>query len=209
DDIGAIIIIALFYSGELSASSLYVSFACMLVLWMLNRRGVVDTAPYIIVGIVFWVAVLKSGVHATLAGLILAFFIPLTSDSEYSPLKHLEEDLHPVVAFAILPIFAFANVGIPLDGLTFASLLEPVPLGIALGLFLGNQIGVFGLSFLAIRLGFCRLPENVSWLSLYGVACLCGIGFTMSLFISSLAFEVVGTEQALNDRLGILLGSLI
>lgn len=207
DDIGAVIIIALFYTDNLSITSLVIGAACLAILYTFNRRGIEETAPYIITGLILWVALLKSGVHATLAGLLLAFFIPLRGADGYSPLKHIEHDLHPAVAFFILPVFAFANVGIPLDGLELSSLLDPVPLGIALGLFLGNQAGVFGLASLTILTGICRMPTGVTWRSLYGVSCLCGVGFTMSLFISSLAFEMIGTDSAMNDRLGILMGS--
>jgi NhaA family Na+:H+ antiporter len=210
DDLGAIIIIALFYSGELSVSSLLVAAGALTALLLVNRRGVVRIAPYILIGLVLWVAVLKSGVHATLAGVVLAFFIPLRDKrSGGSPLAQLEHRLHPYVAFLILPLFAFANTGISFDGLTPQSLLHPVPLGIAAGLLVGKQVGVFGFTWLAIRLGLGRLPDGAGWLPLYGVAALCGIGFTMSLFISSLAAEQVGTAMMVDNRLGILGGSLI
>lgn len=210
DDLGAIVIIALFYTSDLSVLSLVVAAAATLVLWVLNRRGVLSLAPYLLVGLVLWVAVLKSGVHATLAGVLIALFIPYRKapGQELTQLERLEDDLHPAVAYGILPLFAFANTGISFAGLTLQSLLEPVPLGIALGLFLGNQIGVMGFCWIAIKLGFARLPLGASWLQLYGVSCLCGIGFTMSLFISSLAFEQTGAGNILNDRLGILVGSL-
>ena len=211
DDIGAIIIIAVFYSGDLSLGSLLVAGDALLVLAFLNFRHVTSIALYMIVGIVLWVAVLKSGVHATLAGIILAFFIPLKGDQEgeKSPLARLEHDLHPGVAFLILPIFAFANAGISLHGLSFATLLEPVPLGIAAGLFIGKQVGIFATVWLAVKSGLARLPEGMGWMQLYGVAVLCGIGFTMSLFVSSLAFEQGAMALATNDRLGILAGSLL
>jgi NhaA family Na+:H+ antiporter len=211
DDMGAIVIIALFYTADLSVSSLVVAAAALLVLWMLNRRGVVSIVPYALVGLVMWVAVLKSGVHATLAGVLVALFIPLKSSDEAgsSPLEKLEHELHPTVAFVILPLFAFMNTGVSLQGLSWDSVLAPVPLGIAAGLFLGNQFGVFGFSWLAVKLGIGRLPAGASWTQLYGVALLCGIGFTMSLFISSLAFEQGGSAVALNDRLGILAGSIV
>jgi NhaA family Na+:H+ antiporter len=157
--------------------------------------------------------VLKSGVHATLAGVVMAFFIPMRDVDNHgrsvSPVKRIENDLHSAVAFGILPLFAFANAGVSLSGLTFSSLLQPVPLGIALGLFLGKQIGVFGFSWLAIKLRFARLPKGASWLQIYGVALLCGIGFTMSLFIASLAFEHGGPDYAVDDRLGIITGTLL
>jgi NhaA family Na+:H+ antiporter len=210
DDLGAIVIIALFYSGELSVSSLLVAAGALGALLLINRRGVVRIAPYILIGLVLWVAVLKSGVHATLAGVVLAFFIPLRDrQGGGSPLAELEHRIHPYVAFLILPVFAFANTGISFQGLTPQSLLHPVPLGIAAGLLIGKQAGVFGFTWLAIRLGFGRLPEGAGWLPLYGVAALCGIGFTMSLFISSLAAEQAGTAMMIDNRLGILGGSLL
>jgi len=211
DDLGAVLIIAFFYSGDLSWVSLLIAAGAIIVLFIMNRRGVMEIAPYLLVGAVLWVAILKSGVHATLAGVLLAFFIPLhTPDREReSPLHRLEHDLHPAVAFGILPLFAFANTGISLDGLSIESLVNPVSLGIALGLFLGKQIGVFGFAWAAIRLRLAKLPDGANWLGLYGVAALCGIGFTMSLFISSLAFEQAGTALASDYRLGILAGSFL
>ena len=209
DDLGAIIIIALFYSGDLSMISLVVAGVALIVLFLMNYRGVVGIAPFILVGAVLWIAVLKSGVHATLAGVVLAFFIPLKNPATgESPLQHLEHKLHPYVAFAILPIFAFANTGIDFTGLTLNSLLDPVPLGIATALVIGKQAGVFGFSWIAIKLRLGKLPEGVNWLDLYGVSALCGIGFTMSLFISGLAAEQIGTGEIVDNRLGILLGSL-
>jgi NhaA family Na+:H+ antiporter len=210
DDLGAIIIIALFYSGDLSMMSLVVAGTALTILFLMNVRGVTNIAPYILVGSVLWIAVLKSGVHATLAGVILAFFIPLKDPATgQSPLQHLEHILHPYVAFAILPVFAFANTGIDFTGLTLDSLLHPVPLGIATALIIGKQVGVFGFSWVAIMLRLGKLPEGVNWLGLYGVSALCGIGFTMSLFISGLAAEQIGTGEIVDNRLGILLGSLI
>jgi NhaA family Na+:H+ antiporter len=211
DDMGAIVIIALFYTADLSVASLVVAGVALFVLALLNRRNVVSLVPYALVGVVMWAAVLKSGVHATLAGVLVALFIPLhREDTEgESPLEKLEHELHPTVAFLILPLFAFMNTGVSLDGLSWASLLAPVPLGIAAGLFLGNQLGVFGFSWLAVRLGLGRLPAGAGWAQLYGVALLCGIGFTMSLFISSLAFEQGGSAIAVDDRLGILVGSIL
>lgn len=210
DDLGAIIIIAIFYSGELSLISLLVAGITLVVLFLMNWRGVSTIAPYILVGTVLWVAVLKSGVHATLAGVVLAFFIPLrNSKTGESPLKHLEHILHPYVVFAILPVFAFANTGITFAEMSPADMLHPVPLGIATGLFFGKQIGVFGFAWLALMLRIGKLPDDVGWRELYGVAALCGIGFTMSLFISSLASEQIGTGLMVDDRLGILGGSLL
>jgi NhaA family Na+:H+ antiporter len=210
DDLGAIIIIALFYSGELSGSSLLAAGGSLVALLIINRRGITRIAPYLLIGLVLWVAVLKSGVHATLAGVVLAFFIPLKNiNTGVSPLMQLEHMLHPYVAFLILPLFAFANTGISLAGLSPQSLLHPVPLGIAAGLLIGKQVGVFGLTWLAIKLGVGKLPEGAGWMPLYGIAALCGIGFTMSLFISSLAAEQIGTGMMVDDRLGILGGSLL
>ena len=211
DDLGAIIIIAIFYTANLSTLSLAVASICIVILFILNKRGVLSIAPYMIVGLILWASVLKSGVHATLAGVILGLFIPLQRSSEYntSPLEKLEHDLHPSVAFFILPIFAFANTGVSLEGVDLDSILAPVPLGIAAGLFFGNQLGVFGFSWLAVKLGIAKLPGDVKWSQLYGVALLCGIGFTMSLFISSLAFEQSADQAVIDDRLGILIGSLL
>lgn len=210
DDIGAIVIIALFYTHQLSHLSLIIAAAAFSVLYLMNRRGILSIAPYLAVGLILWVAVLKSGVHATLAGILLAFFIPLrTEQPETSPLERLEHDLHPTVAYGILPLFAFVNTGISLDGLSAGSFLQEIPLGIALGLFVGKQLGVFGFSWLTIRLGLARLPEGSNWLALYGTSLLCGIGFTMSLFISSLAFDKSGLNTLVDDRLGILTGSIL
>ena len=177
----------------------------------LNFAGVTRFAPYIIVGIFMWVCVLKSGVHATLAGVALAMVIPMRdpNDAQRSPLRSLEHDLHPPVAYGILPLFAFANAGISLEGVRLESLLSPVPLGIAAGLFFGKQIGVFAGAWLAVKARVARLPEGVTWRQLYAVAVLCGIGFTMSLFIGSLAFEHSGQQHAASVRLGILIGSLL
>lgn len=210
DDLGAIIVIAFFYTEQLSLLSLSISAVMLTLLFMLNRKGVTDTAPYIFIGIILWVAVLKSGVHATLAGVILALFIPIKGkEGEPSPLKSLEHNLHALVAFIILPIFAFANAGINFSGVGLEQIISPVPLGIILGLVVGKQIGVFGFCFIAIKLGMAKLPDNVNWTLLYGVAMLCGIGFTMSLFVGSLAFEQDATSPLFQDRLGIVVGSLI
>ena len=211
DDLGAIIIIAIFYTSDLSVTSLAVAGGGLLVLFVLNRKGVLDFAPYLLVGLVVWAAVLKSGVHATLAGVLIAFFIPFRKQpgEEKTQLETLEHDLHPVVAYGILPLFAFANTGISFSGITVQSFTHTVPLGIAAGLFFGNQIGVFGFSWLAIKTGLARLPTGVNWLQMYGVALLCGIGFTMSLFISSLAFQQGEQVVPVDDRLGILIGSFV
>jgi NhaA family Na+:H+ antiporter len=210
DDLGAIIIIAVFYTSDLSLLSLLIAAAFVLALFALNRKGVRSIAAYVLIGIALWVAVLKSGVHATLAGVLLALFIPHKSKTdEPSLLKRLEHDLHPAVAFGILPIFAFANAGVPLAGLTMDSFLQPISLGIVLGLFIGNQIGIFGFTWLAIKFGLAQLPTSVRWIHMYGVSFVCGIGFTMSLFISSLAFEHSGTDYGAIVRLGILTGSIL
>lgn len=211
DDVGAILIIAVFYTAKISLTSLVVVAFCITVLAWLNRRNPESTSLYIAIGVVMWVAMLKSGVHATLAGVILAMFIPIKSktNTNYSPLKSMEHDLHPVVAFIVLPIFAFANAGINISGVGTEQLFHSVPLGIALGLFVGKQVGVFGFCWLAIKLKLTVLPNRMSWSALYGTAALCGIGFTMSLFIGSLAFEETGVNLIFDERLGILLGSLV
>jgi len=211
DDIGAIMIIALFYSSDLSTLSLIVAGSALLLLFAFNRLSVRSQAAYIIVGMVVWVAVLKSGVHATLAGFAIAWFIPLKlkNNNGQAMLPHLEHSLHPWVSFAILPLFAFANAGISLTGVSLEALLNPVPLGIAAGLFIGKQVGIFGACWLAIKLGLAKLPEGATWMQFYAVTILCGIGFTMSLFIGSLAFEAQGTEYMIDVKLGVLIGSLL
>jgi NhaA family Na+:H+ antiporter len=208
DDLGAIIVIALFYSGTLSSVSLLLAAACLLVLVAMNRLGVIKLGPYMIVGLILWVCVLKSGVHATLAGVALAFCIPLrTRNAESSPLLALEHALHPWVAYAILPIFAFANAGVSLAGMTLDSFTHPVPMGITVGLLLGKTVGVFGLTWVAVKLRLAALPAGAGWGQILGVAILCGIGFTMSLFVGSLAFAPGSSEYAGMDRMGILTGS--
>ena len=210
DDLGAIVIIALFYTDQLSVLSLLVSASVLAILYILNNRGVTSTSPYIFFGIILWVAVLKSGVHATLAGVVLAFFIPIKGkENEPSPLKSLEHNLHAMVAFIVLPVFAFANAGIDFSGIGLAEVVSPVPLGIILGLVVGKQLGVFVFCYAAIKLGWAKLPQNVNWQLLYGAALLCGVGFTMSLFIGSLAFEQGTGNLIFQDRLGIVIGSLI
>lgn len=210
DDLGAVIIIAFFYTTGLSVGMLLASLAVIVLLVVLNRLGVKKLLPYLIAGAFLWFFMLQSGIHATLAGVILALCIPLGNpDNEHSsPLLHLEEKLHPWVAFAIVPIFGFANAGVSLAGITPGNLVDPVPLGVALGLLLGKQIGVFGLAALAIRAGWAKLPEGSNWVQLYGVALLCGIGFTMSLFLGALAFP---SNPHLVDevKVGVLLGSVL
>lgn len=210
DDLGAIIVIALFYSGELSNLSLALAAGSILSLIAMNRLGVVKLAPYLLVGLVLWVCVLKSGVHATLAGVILAFCIPLkTARDVPSPLQQLEHALHPWVAYAILPLFAFANAGVSLTGVTMESFTHHVPMGIALGLLVGKMVGVFGLTWLAVKTGMAALPTGANWGQVLGVSILCGIGFTMSLFVGSLAFVPGQSEFAGMDRMGILTGSIL
>ncbi|WP_269617593.1 Na+/H+ antiporter NhaA [Zhongshania sp. BJYM1] len=211
DDIGAILIIAFFYTSKISMTALVVAAICVAVLWCLNRRGIEEKSPYILVGLVMWVALVKSGVHATLAGVVLAMFVPMRSKDPdgTSPAKSLEHDLHSVVAFFILPVFAFCNSGISFSGLGLEHIMHGVPLGITLGLFFGKQIGVFVFCWLGIKLHLTKLPDGMSWASLYGTALLCGIGFTMSLFVGSLAFEDVGVDRIFDERLGIILGSLL
>lgn len=209
DDLGAIVIIALFYTVDLSIESLIIASVAVATLVLMNRFGVMRIAAYILVGVVLWVSVLKSGVHATLAGVVLAFAIPMKDKQQpgYSPLETLEHALHPWVVFMILPLFAFANAGVAMAGMSLSQLAEPVPLGIMLGLFLGKQLGVFIFSAAAILMGWCKKPEGSTWISLYAVSILTGIGFTMSLFIDSLAFE--GMEALFNsaDKLAVLIGS--
>lgn len=209
DDLGAIIIIAFFYTSELSVSVLAIAAVGIAILGYLNYRGVTRTAPYLLTGLVVWVCVLKSGVHATLAGVIIALFIPLrTRDPEIrSPLKVVEHGLAPWVAFGIMPIFAFANAGVSLHDLSFAGLFSGIPMGIAFGLFLGKQIGIIGFVWAGVRLGIASLPAGVTWLQVYGVSILAGIGFTMSLFIGTLAFP--DPEHAAAVRAGVLAGSTL
>lgn len=208
DDLGAIVIIALFYTEDLSLLSLGLGLAGLVALIVLNLAGVRRIAPYVLFGILVWVCVLKSGVHATLAGVALGFAIPLrgTGQEREPPLRRLEHMLHPWVTYGILPVFAFANAGVALTGLSLNSLLEPVTLGIALGLFLGKQLSVFGITWIAVQLGIGQKPAGASWLQLYGMSVLTGVGFTMSLFIGTLAFEA--PEYNVAVRLGVLSGSL-
>lgn len=209
DDLGAIIIIALFYTSNLSLTSLLVAGACLPFLFLLNKANVVRITPYLFIGLIMWAALLKSGVHATLAGVLLAFFIPLKdkTDPEHSPLEELEHDLHNTIAFGILPLFAFANAGVSLAGASVASLLHSVPLGIGAGLLIGKQLGVMAAVLIALKLKLANLPKDTTLMQVYGVSLLCGIGFTMSLFISGLAFN--GTPDGFDPRLGIIVGSII
>ncbi|TPJ33246.1 Na+/H+ antiporter NhaA [Mesorhizobium sp. B2-8-3] len=214
DDLGAVIIIALFYTSGLSLAYLAAAFVVIALLVVLNRMRAMKLWPYLVLGALLWVLVLKSGVHATLAGVALALTIPLerspgiSHDLEQSPLHRLEHGLHKLVPFLVIPIFGFANAGVSLGGLSFAALVEPLTLGVAAGLVLGKLVGVFGSSALAIRFGLADLPVNAGWLHMLGISLLCGIGFTMSLFIGLLAFA---SDPALQDavKVGILAGSLI
>ncbi len=212
DDLGAIIIIALFYTTELSMLSISIASASLIVLILFNRLGFSKKSIFFMAGLVLWVSVLKSGVHATIAGVLFALTIPLSAKDEtkkdFSPLKEIEHGLHPWITFFILPMFAFVNAGVDMRNLSVDEALGNVPLGIALGLFLGKQLGVFGLSWLAIKLKIASMPRDSSWLMLYGVSVLTGIGFTMSLFVDSLAF-VDDRLFAYADKLAILLGTLI
>jgi len=212
DDLAAIVIIALFYTENLSLYALAWAGVGTAVLFAMNRFRVMRILPYALVGTFVWAAVLKSGVHATLAGVITAFAIPLVrpvgkdGKTSSSPLTRAEHGLHVWVAFLILPLFAFANAGVSLSGLSVADLMSPVPLGIALGLFLGKQIGVFSFCWIAVKLGLAKLPEGANWCQIYGVACLTGVGFTMSLFIGTLAFDDASLLNGV--RLGVLMGSI-
>jgi Na+:H+ antiporter, NhaA family len=211
DDVGAILIIALFYTDKLVAAALLFAGVMVALLLFLNLRGMTKKAPYIIIGTALWLAVLKSGIHATIAGVILAFFIPLRPETPGgpSPLREMEHDLHSTVSYGILPLFAFANAGIALEGVRLSSLLHPLPLGIAAGLFLGKQAGVFLFSWLAVKMKMAQPLESVGWKSFYGVSVLCGIGFTMSLFIATLAFEPGTLGESVDERIGILVGSFL
>jgi NhaA family Na+:H+ antiporter len=209
DDLAAIVIIALFYSGDLSISALATGGAALAAGVIMNRLGVTRVSAYILLGIVLWTAVLKSGVHATLAGVLIAFCVPMRDTEGNSPLRSLEHDLHTPVAFVILPIFAFANAGLALGGMSLADIVHPVTLGVLLGLLLGKPIGVVLFVGLAVMLRLVSLPANVNWLQVVGVGFACGIGFTMSLFIAGLAFEHGGGDYFAGDRLGILLGSIL
>ena len=212
DDIGAIVIIAVFYTSKLSLTALALASFGVAILASLNSRGVTRIAPYVLTGLFIWVCVLKSGVHATLAGVVTALAVPLSGDGSrdangHSPAAQLQESLHPWVNFGVLPAFAFANAGVSLAGLTIAKLVSSVPLGIALGLFIGKPIGVFSFSWAAIKLGLGSKPEGTGWVQLLGAGILAGIGFTMSLFIGMLAFPE--PQYAADIRIGVLSGSIL
>ena len=209
DDLGAIVIIALFYTSDLSVLSLGVAAVAIAALAILNMCNVRRTGIYILVGVILWTAVLKSGVHATLAGVIVGFFIPLKDQAGKSPAKELEHVLHPWVAYLILPLFAFANAGVSLQGVTFEGLTSLLPLGIMAGLFIGKPLGISLFCWLALRFKLAKLPENTSWRQIFAVSVLCGIGFTMSIFISTLAFGSLDPTLITWAKLGILIGSLM
>lgn len=209
DDLGAILVIAFFYTADLSLTMLLAAGGGVLVLLALNRARVNAIGPYVIVGLLIWVCVLKSGIHATLAGVITALAVPLSDGRGGSPAGRAEHALHPWVAYGILPVFAFANAGVSLQGVAWATLLQTVPLGIAAGLVFGKALGVFGASWLLMRFGGARLPEHSSIMQFFGVCVLCGVGFTMSLFIGSLAFEGADAVYGTQVKLGVLLGSLV
>ena len=209
DDLGAIVVIALFYTADLSLTMLLAAGLGVLVLFGLNRARVTAIGPYVVVGLIVWLCVLKSGVHATLAGVVTALAIPLKRADGGSPLETAEHALHPWVAFAVLPTFAFVNAGVSLQGVSFATLAEPVPLGIAAGLVLGKAIGVFGAAWLMVRLAGADYPAGATLRQFFGVCILCGIGFTMSLFIGGLAFDGQGAGYETQLKLGVLCGSLV
>jgi Na+:H+ antiporter, NhaA family len=206
DDLGAIVIIAAFYTADLSVMALALAGIGVVALVVLNLTGVTRRAAYMLVGVFVWVCVLKSGIHATLAGVAVGLAVPLRASSGESPLQSLEHDLHPWVAFGVLPIFAFTNAGVRLTDIALGDLLDPIQLGIGLGLFLGKQIGVIGSIWLVVRLGHGALPEGATWRQVYGMALLTGVGFTMSLFVSTLAFPAEAYHA--DVRIAVLLGSL-
>tara|TARA_Y100001970_G_scaffold289624_1_gene420619 strand:+ start:594 stop:1775 length:1182 start_codon:yes stop_codon:yes gene_type:complete len=209
DDLGAIVIIAFFYSGDLSLKYLGLILITFIFLIVLNRFSVKKFIPFMILGLFLWFFTYKSGVHATIAGVLLASVIPhRKKEHDFSLLVKIEHSISPYVAFGIMPLFAFANAGVSLDGLSFSSLLLPVPLGILMGLFVGKQIGVFIFSFIAIKLGFAQIPSNSNWVSFYAVGILTGIGFTMSLFVGNLAF-VENMQYIDGVKIGVLSGSLL
>lgn len=210
DDIGAIIIIALFYTSKVSLTALVTALLCIPFLAYLNRKNFTSKGLYMFFGLIMWAATLKSGVHATLAGVVLAMFIPMRDNSnpKYSPVKRMEHDLHSIVAYFVLPVFAFANAGISFSGMSSDQVFHTVPLGVAIGLFLGKPLGIFGLCFIALKAGV-RLPDGMTSKTLFATSMICGIGFTMSLFIGSLAFGDAGSHIEFDERIGILFGSFL
>ena len=211
DDLCAILIIAFFYTSNLGISSLIVASIMICLLYLLNRMKVTSLVPYFFVGLILWASVLKSGIHATLAGVVIAMFIPYINrpDSDINMLEEIEHDLKDTVYLFILPFFAFVNSGVYLGELSIDSLLRPIPLGIMAGLIVGKQLGILSFCWLAVKGGFASMPDDINWKQLYGVSLICGIGFTMSLFISSLAFETGDISTMVDDRLGIIVGSLL
>jgi len=209
DDIGAVIIIAIFYSQDLATNSLIVASVGLVVLFIFNRLALENKTPFVLVALIVWAAVLKSGVHATLAGFAVAWFIPIARDKAKSMSYQIEHDLHPWVAFFVLPLFAFANAGVGLLDASVDELFTPISMGIIGGLFLGKQLGIFAACYVAVKLKLCRLPKDATWAQLYGVCLLCGVGFTMSLFIGSLAFEEQGLAYQTQVKVGVLVGSLL
>ena len=212
DDVGAVLIIAIYYTAHISVTMLVFAGLCIALMALMHFFKVVKIFPYILVGIVLWFCVLKSGVHATLAGVVLAIMLPMkgnASNKNQSPLKRVEKAIHPWVAYMVLPLFAFANAGVELSSMTAAEVFSGIPTGIVMGLFLGKQLGVFFSTWLAIKLRACKMPADASWLGIYGVSILCGVGFTMSLFVGSLAFEGLHHDFAELSRMGILTGSFL
>ncbi|MGG4608057.1 Na+/H+ antiporter NhaA [Providencia sp. Me31A] len=209
DDLGVIVIIAFFYTSSVSLVALGLSALCIAVLCVMNWRRVENTAAYLVIGLILWVCILKSGVHATLAGVIVGFLIPLRGTNQTKPSEELEHVLHPWVVYLILPIFAFANSGVQLQGVTFDGLLTPLPLGVAAGLIFGKPIGIFLFSWVSVKLGFAKLPESINLKQVFAVSVLCGIGFTMSIFITGLAFDGLDEAYSTYSRLGILIGSTL
>jgi NhaA family Na+:H+ antiporter len=209
DDLGAIVVIALFYTHGLSLAMLGGALACIALLMLLNHTNVTNVGVYIMVGLVMWVFVLKSGVHATLAGVVTALAVPMRSPDGDSPLEHVEHALHPWVAFLVLPAFAFTNAGVSLLGVSPAILLQPVTLGIAVGLLAGKAVGVFGSARLLVWLGWAQVPKGANWRQFLGVSVLCGIGFTMSLFIGELAFAGKAADLETELKLGVIVGSVV
>lgn len=209
DDLGVIVIIAFFYTSSLSLVALGLAALCVALLVIMNWRRVENTAAYLVIGLILWVCILKSGVHATLAGVIVGFLIPLHGTNNTKPSEELEHVLHPWVAYMILPIFAFANSGVQLNGVTFDGLMSTLPLGVAAGLLFGKPLGIFLFSWVSVKLGFAKLPESINLRQVFAVSVLCGIGFTMSIFITGLAFDGLDDSYSTYSRLGILLGSTL
>lgn len=209
DDLGVIVIIAFFYTSSLSLVALGLAALCVALLVFMNWRRVENTAAYLVIGLILWVCILKSGVHATLAGVIVGFLIPLRGTNNTKPSEELEHVLHPWVAYMILPIFAFANSGVQLNGVTFDGLISTLPLGIAAGLLFGKPLGIFLFSWISVKLGFAKLPESINLKQVFAVSVLCGIGFTMSIFITGLAFDGLDDSYSTYSRLGILIGSTL